>query len=77
MAEKYVSRMVDASVEAGVRRVIPSLFGGRRGEEVEGVFPFAEGKGEMMRGVEEEAKSVGVEREWGFTGVGTGLFFEL
>ena len=56
--------MVDASVEAGVRRVIPSLFGGRRGREVEGVFPFAEGKGEMMGYVEGKAREVG-EGGWG------------
>lgn len=78
MAEKHHDKMVDASVEAGVKRLVPSLFGGAHGDEVQDVFPFAKGKAEMMGYVEK--KAVDVEREggeWGFTGVATGLFFEL
>ncbi|KAJ4299237.1 hypothetical protein N0V90_004481 [Kalmusia sp. IMI 367209] len=73
-ADKHHSALVEASIEAGVKQLIPSIFGGRHTPEVQSIFPFAAGKAAMLAHVEKRAQEV---EGWGYTAVCNGLFHEL
>jgi uncharacterized protein YbjT (DUF2867 family) len=73
-AEQHHETMVDASIDAGVKRLVPSVFGGRHTEEVQGVFPFAKSKADILSCVEKRAAK---HEDWSYTAVSNGLFHEL
>ncbi|KAJ4350328.1 uncharacterized protein N0V89_008949 [Didymosphaeria variabile] len=73
-AEKYHNVMVDACIKAGVRRLIPSVFGGRHTPAVQSVFPVAKAKADILSYVEACAAQQG---EWTYTALSTGPFHEL
>jgi uncharacterized protein YbjT (DUF2867 family) len=74
MAEKnHHSALVDASVEAGVKRLIPSTYAGRLDlPEARQLFPIAAMKGGALDYVQSK-----VSPEWSYTAVCCGLFLNL
>jgi putative NADH-flavin reductase len=72
---QHHNTLVDASVEAGVKRLIPSLWGGRLDiPEARDVFPFAATKAALLDYVKSKATS---SSEFSYTAVSVGLFHDL
>ena len=75
MAEmKHHNMLVDVSVEAGVKRLIPSIWGGRLDLlEAREIFPLAASKGALLEYVKSKAPSA---PDWSYTAVACGLFHD-
>lgn len=72
---EHHNTLVDASVEAGVKRLVPSIWGGRIDiPEAKDVFPFAANKANMLDYVKTRGSSTA---EWSYTAVSCGLFHDL
>jgi hypothetical protein len=70
---QYHNMLVDASVEAGVKRLIPSIWGGRLDlPKAREVFPLAASKAQLL----DHVKSMAAPG-WSYTAVATGLFLDL
>jgi hypothetical protein len=59
-AGKHHETMLDASIEAGVKRLVPSICGGRHAKAAQDIFPFAKSKAAIMSCIEQRA----AERDW-------------
>jgi len=72
-AEHRHSALVQASIKAGVKRVVASHYGSNIGNEAaQKIFPVAATKAAMVK----ELK--GLEREgWSWTTISCGVFFDL
>lgn len=70
---QHHSMLVDASVEAGVKRLIPSIWGGRLDiPEVREIFPLAASKAQLLEHVKSKSSP-----GWSYTAVACGLFMDL
>ena len=66
---------VDASIEAGVKRLIPSIWGGRLDlPGARDVFPFTATKHRILEYTKSKLAS---NPNWSYTAVATGLFHDL
>ncbi|KAK3305685.1 uncharacterized protein B0T15DRAFT_574978 [Chaetomium strumarium] len=76
MAEmQHHNMLVDASLEAGVKRLIPSIWGGRLDlPEALEIFPIAASKGALLDYVKSKALPA---PGWSYTAVACGLFHDL
>jgi hypothetical protein len=72
-AEHHHAALADASIKAGVKRLIASAYGGNdRSEEAQQFFPIAAGKGKIIKELR-EAETPG----WSWTAICCGFFFDL
>jgi hypothetical protein len=72
---QHHNMLVDASVEAGVKRLIPSIWSGRLDlSKARGIFPLAASKAQLLEYVESKSKSA---PNWSYTAVANGLFMDL
>lgn len=72
---QHHNTLVDASVEAGVKHLIPSLWAGRVDiPETREIFPFAAMKSGILEYLESR---VGSAPGWSYTAVAIGLFHDL
>jgi hypothetical protein len=70
---QHHNMLVDASVEAGVKRLIPSIWGGRLDlPKSREIFPLAASKGQLLDHVKSKTAP-----GWSYTAVATGLFLDL
>lgn len=70
---QHHNMLVDASVEAGVKRLIPSIWGGRLDvPEARDTFPLAASKHELLEYVKSKSAP-----GWSYTAVACGLFMDL
>ncbi|KAL1592026.1 hypothetical protein SLS60_011618 [Paraconiothyrium brasiliense] len=76
-AEKHHNAMVDASIAAGVHRLIPSVFGGRHTPAAQAIFPVARAKAQLLSYVASRAAQLAPASPWSYTALCTGPFHEL
>lgn len=72
---QFHNMLVDASVEAGVKRLIPSIWGARLDlPEAREIFPVTASKARLLEYVKSK---VGSTPGWSYTAVANGLFHDL
>jgi hypothetical protein len=70
---QHHNMLVDASVEAGVKRLIPSVWAGRLDlSKARDIFPLAASKAQLLEHVKSKTAP-----GWSYTAVATGLFLDL
>ena len=77
--EHHHRSLVEAAIEAGVKRVVPSSYGcNDQNEAVQKIFPIAAAKAKMMgemKELQQQAEKEG--KDWSWTNICCGLFFDL
>lgn len=72
---QHQKTLVDASIEAGVKRLIPSIWGGRLDiPEARDIFPLTASKSDLLEYVKFKTA---LHAGWSYTAVNNGLFHDL